>query len=120
MRFPRNFSLLLNRMEARQCVVFTEDSGPVALVGGGPAARATRCGREAPTARAAGSPWPRDLKRAAPGRADSRVPRLGGGRAPCLARPVPEWCASKTAEQCASEAAARCALEGQWLCAQRR
>jgi hypothetical protein len=35
MRFQRNTSLLLSKMEARRCVVFTEGSGPVVLVAGG-------------------------------------------------------------------------------------
>jgi hypothetical protein len=38
MCFQCNISLLLGTMEARQCVVFTGGSGPVALVGGGSAA----------------------------------------------------------------------------------
>jgi hypothetical protein len=50
-RFQRNFSLLLGRMEARRCMVFNEGSGPAALVNGEPAAVAARCRRDASGAR---------------------------------------------------------------------
>jgi hypothetical protein len=69
MRFQRNIFLLLGKMEARRCVVFTRGSGPAALVGGRSAPVATRRGREASAARAAGRPRPRDLERAAARRA---------------------------------------------------
>jgi hypothetical protein len=46
MRFQRNISLLLDRMEARRCVVFTGGSGLEVV--------AARHGREALAARAAG------------------------------------------------------------------
>jgi hypothetical protein len=51
MHFQRNISLLLGRMEARRCVVFTEGSDLAAPVGGGPAAVAACCRREASAAR---------------------------------------------------------------------
>jgi len=35
MRFQRNISLLLGRMEARRCVEFTGANGMATLVGGG-------------------------------------------------------------------------------------
>jgi hypothetical protein len=41
MRFQHNISLLLDKMEARRCVVFTGGSDLAALVGSGPAAVAT-------------------------------------------------------------------------------
>jgi hypothetical protein len=47
MRFQRNISLLLGRMQTRQRVEFIRASGLVMLVGGGPPALATRHGREA-------------------------------------------------------------------------
>ena len=53
MRFQRNISLLLGRMEARQYVVFTGGSGPTTFVGGEPVVVTTRREREASAARAA-------------------------------------------------------------------
>jgi nitrite reductase/ring-hydroxylating ferredoxin subunit len=43
----RNISLLRRRMEARRCVKFIGGSVLATLVGGGPAAVAARCGKEA-------------------------------------------------------------------------
>jgi hypothetical protein len=47
-RFQCNISLLLGRMEAHRCVVFTGGSGPAALVGGEQAVVAVRRGRHRP------------------------------------------------------------------------
>jgi hypothetical protein len=79
MHFQRNVSLLLGKIEAHRCVVFTGGSRPATLVGGGPTAVAARCGREALAARAAGRPRPHDLERAAArlGEGNS-APRLAG------------------------------------------
>jgi hypothetical protein len=52
MCFQRNIPLLLGRMEAHQCAVFTGGSGPVALVGGGLVVVEACLGRKASTARA--------------------------------------------------------------------
>ena len=58
--FECNISLLLGRMEARRCVVFTGGSGLAVLVGGGPAAVAACRGMEASAARLGeGSSTPR-------------------------------------------------------------
>jgi hypothetical protein len=51
MRFQRNISLLLGRMEARRRVEFTKDSAVVALVSGGPATTTARRGGEAAATR---------------------------------------------------------------------
>jgi hypothetical protein len=51
MRFQRNISLLLGRMQARRHMEFTGASGLVTLVGGGLAAPAARHGRETSTGR---------------------------------------------------------------------
>jgi hypothetical protein len=50
MRFQHNIFLLLGRMEARRCVVFTGGSSLAALVGGGPVAVAACRGWEASAA----------------------------------------------------------------------
>jgi hypothetical protein len=50
MRFQRNISLLLGKMETRRCV-FTGGSDPASLIGDGLAAMATRHGKEASAAR---------------------------------------------------------------------
>ena len=69
MRFQPNISLLLGRLEARRCVVFSGGSGPAALVGSGTAAVAARCGSEASFAQATGRPQLCDLESAAARRA---------------------------------------------------
>jgi hypothetical protein len=63
-RFQRHIPLLLDRMEAHRCMMFTGGSGPTALIGGGPAEVVARHGTEASVARAAGRAWPRELERA--------------------------------------------------------
>jgi hypothetical protein len=72
MRFQRNISLLLSRMEAHHRVMFTGGSGSATLLRGGPVVVAACCGREASAARAAGRPRPRDLGEG------SRASRLEG------------------------------------------
>jgi hypothetical protein len=70
-------------MKACRCVVFTEGSGPAALVGGGLTAVATRRGREASATRAAGRPRPHDLERAAV-RRDSKAAVRRAWQGQCL------------------------------------
>jgi hypothetical protein len=70
----RNIFLLLGRMEARRCVVFTEGSSPAALVGDRPVAMAACHGREAAM---------HDLERAAARRAcQGRRPSAATRRQP--------------------------------------
>jgi hypothetical protein len=65
MRFQRNISLLLGRIEAHHRVVFTGGGGSATLLRGGPVIVAACRGREASAARAARRPRPHNLGRAA-------------------------------------------------------
>ena len=97
MRFQHNISLLLGRMDARRCVVFTGGCGLAALVGGRPVVVAARRAREASAAPCLAGPAieRRDsrLLRAVPSKASGQAVGLGGnhtlrlgGPAPCVRR----------------------------------
>jgi hypothetical protein len=90
LRFQHNISLLLDRMEARRCVVFTGGSGLAALCRRHDGGSGCTLQKGASAARAPGRPRPRDLERAVaryawqgrrPTTATQRWPRAVPGKA---------------------------------------